>query len=424
MNPRRLSVSILLFVCLAVSTALAQTTTGALSGTVTDANGALVPAATVQATDVATGRVFKTETTEAGIYLLPTLPVGKYSLSVEKQGFKTNVLTGIDVFVALTQTLDVRLDVGDVQQKIEVQAQVELLETTTAQRGQNLNPQFLLNLPLYNGGLRSAEAFLGYMPGVNSAGELSINGSIGRAREVLIDGASLTIPESGGTVFNFPGIEAFNEMRLITSTYNAEYGRIGGGVEAMVSKSGTNAIHGAAFLNIKRDIFEAAGWTVNQNRANAPGFRPKVRFNEEGGAIGGPVWIPKIYNGKNKTFFYFTYAKVVQPAAIAVNAAETVPTALMKQGNFSEVAPIFDPATTQTVNGVTTRQPFPGNIIPKDRFSKIATNLLPFIPDPTSPGTTTNYNYIQTTNTDDYVWSLKLDHSITTKPARVVLYDP
>ena len=94
----------------------------------------------------------------------------------------------------------------------------------------------------------------------------------------------------------------------------------------MVSKSGSNAIHGAAFLNIKRDIFEAAGWTVNQNRANAPGYRPKVRFNEEGGAIGGPIWIPKVYNGRNKTFFYFTYAKVVQPAAIAVNAAETVPT--------------------------------------------------------------------------------------------------
>src|SRR3954454_13647775 len=180
MNPGRSLVTFVLVVCLAASVALAQTTTGALTGTITDANGAIVPAASIQATEVATGRVFRTESTDAGIYLLPTLPVGNYSLSVEKQGFRTNVLTGIEIRVALTQTLDVRLDVGDVQQKIEVQAQVELLETTTAQRGQNLNPQLLLNLPLYNGGLRSAEAFLGYMPGVNSAGELSINGSIGR----------------------------------------------------------------------------------------------------------------------------------------------------------------------------------------------------------------------------------------------------
>lgn len=385
-----------------------------MTGSVTDANGALVPAATIQATQVSTGRVFPTVSSDAGIYTLPTLPVGVYTLTVEKSGFKKSVLTDIEIRVALVQTLDVRLDVGDTAQSIEVKADLPLLETTTAMRGQNLSPQFLMTLPLYNGGLRSAEAFLGYMPGVNAAGEISINGSIGRAREVLIDGASLTIPESGGTVFNFPGIEAFNEMKLITSTYNAEYGRIGGGVEAMVTKSGGNSLHGAAFLNIKRDIFEAAGWTVNQNRANRPGFRPKVRFNEEGGAVGGPVWLPKIYNGRDKTFFYFTYAKVVQPAAIAVNGSESVPTVLMKQGNFSELnVPIYDPATTSSANGVTTRQPFPGNIIPQNRFSTISKNLLPFIPDPTGPGTASNYNYIQTSNTDDYVYSIKIDHSFT-----------
>ena len=161
------------------------------------------------------------------------------------------------------------------------------------------------------------------MPGVNNGAEMSINGSVGRAREVEIDGASLTIPESGGTVFNFPGVEAFNEFKLITGTYNAEYGRLGGGLESMVTKSGTNQIHGAAFLNLKRDIFDAAGWTSNQNR-NTPGYRPKTRFNEEGGAAGGPVWIPKVYDGRNKSFFYFTYAKIVQPASITINGGETL----------------------------------------------------------------------------------------------------
>ncbi|HWB96180.1 MAG TPA: hypothetical protein VG672_05745, partial [Bryobacteraceae bacterium] len=259
----------------------------------------------------------------------------------------------------------------------------------------------------------NAESFVGYMPGVNSWGETSINGSIGRAKEVEIDGASLTIPESGGVVFNFPGYEAFGEFKLITATFNAEYGRLGGGLETFVTKSGNNSLHGSVFLNLKRDIFDAAGWSVNSNQANPRGYRPKERFNEEGGAAGGPVWIPKIYDGRNKSFFYFTYAKIVQPASIAVNGSETVPTPLMKQGNFSEVATIYDPATTALANGVSTRQPFAGNIIPQSRWSKISGNILPYIPNPTGAGTQGNYQFISPTQVDDYIWTLKLEHAIT-----------
>ncbi|HYM11661.1 MAG TPA: hypothetical protein VEU62_13070, partial [Bryobacterales bacterium] len=289
-----------------------------------------------------------------------------------------------------------------------------LLETATPTRGQNLSPQLLANLPLWNGSLRNAEAFVGYMPGVNGWGETSINGSNGRAKEVEIDGASLTIPESGGVVFNFPGYEAYSEFKLVTSSFNAEYGRLGGGLELFATKSGTNDIHGSAFLNLKRDIFEAAGWSVNQNRSNPAGYRPKVRYNEEGGTAGGPVWLPKIYDGRNKTFFFFTYTKIVQPASIGVNAGETVPTSLMKQGNFSELSsPIYDPNSTALANGVSTRTPFAGNIIPKSQWSKISANILPFIPDPTSPGTQGNYQFIQQTTINDYIWSVKLDHSIT-----------
>ncbi|MDQ2899596.1 MAG: TonB-dependent receptor, partial [Acidobacteriota bacterium] len=233
-------------------------------------------------------------------------------------------------------------------------------------------------------------------------------------REVMIDGASLTIPESGGTVFNFPGFEAFNEMRLITSTYNAEYGRLGGGIELMVTKSGTNGLHGAAFLNMRRDIWDAAGWTSNSNPRNAPGFRAKERYNEEGGAIGGPVYIPKVYDGRNKTFFYFTYAKDVRPATISFQSPnDTLPTTLMKQGNFSEVSPIFDPATTTTANGVTTRQQFPGNIIPASRFSKVSNNIIPLIPDPNQAGVTGNYAFLNSSVHTDYIYSIKADHAIT-----------
>ncbi|MEN6601880.1 MAG: hypothetical protein ABFD86_05640, partial [Bryobacteraceae bacterium] len=231
----------------------------------------------------------------------------------------------------------------------------------------------------------------------------------GRAKEILIDGASLTIPESGGVSFNFPGFEAYSEFKLITSSFNAEYGRLGGGLETFVTKSGTNAIHASAFLNIKRDVLDAAGWSVNQNPNNAPGFRPKERFNEEGGAAGGPVWLPKIYDGRNKSFFYFTYAKIIQPASISINSGETLPTTLMKQGNFTQVATIYDPATTSG----NTRLPFGGNLIPQNRWSNISKNILPFIPDPQTASVTGNYQYISRNNVNDYIWSIKLDHSIT-----------
>src|SRR5439155_5971113 len=240
-----------------------------------------------------------------------------------------------------------------------------------------ISPQMMNTLPLFNGALRNAENFVGYMPGVNGNGETSINGSNGRAKEVEIDGASLTIPESGGVSFNFPGFEAYGEFKPVTASFNAEYGRLGGGLEQFTTKSGTNRIHAAAFLNIKRDVLDADSWANNQNPANPKGFRPKERFNEEGGTAGGPIWIPKIYDGRNKSFFFFTYAKIIQPAAISINSGETVPTALMKHGNFTEVAPIYDPASTSG----SSRNPFAGNLIPKDRWSKISSIILPFITD-------------------------------------------
>ena len=406
------TLSLVFWLCTCAAAAFGQASTGSISGTITDPNGASVPDAKIEATESATGRVYRTQTTDAGLYVLPTLPVGRYTISVEHSGFKKRVQTDVAVLVALRETLDMRMEIGEVQQTVEITADAPLLETTNPERGQNLSSQFLSNLPLFNGLLRNAETFVAYMPGVNNSAETSVNGSGGRAKEVEIDGASLTIPESGGVVFNFPGFEAYQEFKLITGTYNAEYGRLGGGLETFVSKSGTNQYHASAFLNIKRDVLDAAGWAVNQNRANPRGFRPKERFNEEGGAAGGPVWIPKVYNGRNKSFFYFTYAKIVQPASILLNTGLTLPTALMTQGNFTQVAPIYDPATTTSTGGATTRQPFAGNLIPRARFSKLSSSILPLIPAPNTPALTGNFNYTGSSITNDYIWSLKLDHTI------------
>ncbi|MCC6859102.1 MAG: TonB-dependent receptor [Bryobacterales bacterium] len=393
---------------------MGQVSTGSIGGTITDPNGAVVPDAKVTAVHQPTGNAVETRSTYGGLYSFPSLVAGPYAVTVEKEGFKKLERLNIEVRVGLRVNLDLALEVGQVVESVQVTAEAPLLETVTPLRAQTVSQQFMTSLPLFTGGIRGGEAFVTYMPGVNAGAETSISGSGGRAKEILIDGASLTNPESGGVSFNFPAAVMFQEFTLVTGSYSAEYGRFGGGVELFVSRSGTNSLHGSAFLNIRRDIFNAAAWSVNQNRANPPGFRPKERYNEEGGTIGGPVLIPKVYDGRNKTFFYFTFSKDVRPATLGFPAAATVPTAQMKQGNFSELAvPIYDPATTATSGGVTTRTPFAGNLIPQARWSKVAGAILPLIPDPTGAGISGNYSFVNTSQRDDYIWSVKFDHSFS-----------
>lgn len=384
-----------------------QATTGSLSGVITDPNGAAVPNATVVAAHERTGVRTETRTTEAGLYVFPSLPVGPYNVSIEKAGFRRLARSGIEIRAITRQDLDLRLEIGDVLQTIEVTADAPLLETTTPQRGQTFAPKFMENLPLFTGGIRNPQAFVGYMPGVNGRGvpEMSIAGSGGRAAEVQIDGASLIIPESGGVVFNFPAAEMFGEFKLLTGVYDAEYGRFGGGVQVFVTKSGTNDLHGAAFLNMRRDIWNANAWA--RNRAGLP--RAKERFNELGGSIGGPIFVPKVYDGRNKSFFFFTYSKDERPAT-ASQAVTTVPTVRMKNGDFGEVAQlIYDPATTDG----NVRLPFPNQLIPRSRWSTISQNLVGAIPDATRPTLVGNFDNVNVQALDRYIWNLKFDHAVT-----------
>ena len=288
----------LLFSIVALATLSAQLNTGSMSGVITDPNSALIPSAKVVALHEPTRQEFETVTSAAGLYVFPSLPVGPYTLRVEQPGFKRVNRSNIEIRVAQRQVLDLQLEVGDVQQTVDVTAEAPLLEATTSERGQNFSKKFMDTLPLFAGGIRNPENFVTYMPGVNSYRETSINGSGGRGKEVMIDGGSLTIPESGGVVFNFPAAEMFGEFKLLTSTYSAEYGRFGGGIEVFITRSGNNGLHGSGFWNLRRDIFNAAGYSVNRNPLNAPGFRPKERFNEAGFSVGGEAgasvgWFPQ-----------------------------------------------------------------------------------------------------------------------------------
>ncbi|MFN0108932.1 MAG: carboxypeptidase regulatory-like domain-containing protein [Blastocatellia bacterium] len=402
----RQTISVICLLLLASSVTFAQQNTGSLSGTVTDIKSGAIAAATVTATHTDTGLKTQTVSTDAGLYVFASLQVGIYEVSVEKPGFKKLNRKNIEVRVAQRLALDLSLEVGNVSESVEVTAQGPLLETETSEKGQSFSTKFMNTLPLFTGGIRNAEAFVIYMPGVNAArGETSISGSGGRGKEVMIDGGSLTIPESGGVVFNFPGTEMFGEFKLITAAYSAEYGRFGGGVETFVSKSGGNDIHGAAFWYARRDIFNANSWA--NNAANRP--KPKERLNEAGFAVGGPVWVPKVYNGRNKTFWFVTYSRDLRPASIST-VTSTVPTVRMKNGDFSEIGrAIYDPATTAG----NVRQQFVGNLIPGNRISAISRKFIASLPDPNLPGVTNNLAFVNESKVTNDVWSLKLDHAFT-----------
>ncbi|MCC6536808.1 MAG: TonB-dependent receptor [Bryobacterales bacterium] len=394
---------------LATSAAWAQVATGSLGGLVVDANGAAIPAASLVAKNEATGTEIRTQSSEAGVYVFPSVATGVYTITAEKTGFKKVSRGGLEIRIAQRLDVNVQLEIGDVQQTITVSDAPPVLETSTAERGANISTKMMDNLPLFAGGIRNPRAFINYMAGVTNNGEQSVSGSGGRAQEVLIDGASALNVESSA-VFNFPSAEMFSEFKMLQSNYSAEYGRVGGGIEIYVPKSGTNWFHGAAFHNMRRDIWNANAWARNANPNPAGNFRPKERFNETGGSAGGPIFIPKVYDGRNKTFWFFTYTKDLRPATISFPVS-SLPTTLMKQGNFSQLPQlIYDPATTSG----TTRLPFPSNTIPQARFSRIARNVIPLIPDANRPAVTgPNFDFVNQSVFERTIWSLKFDHAFS-----------
>ena len=395
-----------------------QADTGSLSGRVTDPSDALVTEAAVTIRNVETGLIKKTASNGNGAFEFTSLPVGQYTLEAEHAGFKTARLNNIVIAVANRISLTVVLTVGETTQTVDVSSQTPILQTETSDTGTVFQPKFMKDAPLFvSGGFRNPENFINYVPGVNGGQQdTSINGGARRSKEILIDGASHSNPESGGVAFVANGgigsVEMYGEFKVLTSNFSAEYGRSGGGIEVFVTKSGTNDLHGTMFDFLRNDKFDAAGWSVNQ-RTPFLG-KSKVRQNEFGVSIGGPVFIPKFYNGRNKSFFYFTWNGYRQNNG-GGNIVTTVPTVLMKTGNFSELGSrlIYDPATTRTVDGILIRDAFPGNIIPQSRFSSVSKNILALIPDATGSAISNNYGSTSLSTVDRNIYSVKGDHAFS-----------
>src|SRR2546426_3977496 len=390
------------------SPAFAQGNLGAITGTVQDTSGAVVPDLPLTITNVETGVKWTATTSSAGYYRV-AVPPGTYRLEAQKQGFKTQVVDKILVPVAQVVTVDLTLQVGDQSEKVEVTSTTPLFTPSTAEVGSSVSPQEFETLPIEVGdGGRQLQTFIfTSLPGaVGDTFAGSINGGQLFSHEILIDGVTIGRYDlSGGSLDEFsPGTDAIGEFKVQTSNYSAEYGETGGGIANFVYKSGTNQFHGTLFEYNKNPVFNAAG--VLANTFGTP--KDNQKENNFGGTLGGPI-------RKDHTFFFFNY-EGDRFRSFAFAGKMTLPTAAMKRGDFSSWLgaqlgtdalgrpvfsnEIYDPTTTRNVtagqvdpvSGLTAnadaviRDPFSSggtlNVIPAAEFSNASSVLLPLIPDP------------------------------------------
>jgi Carboxypeptidase regulatory-like domain/TonB dependent receptor len=383
---------------------------GTILGRVTDPSDAIIAGATVTVTNQETGVRTTTTTNEAGNYAVRSLAFGHYDVACEAKGFRKYLSKANALDVGQTLTLDIRLELGTVDQTVEVSGAAPLIESSTSDLGTVVDQKQVRDLPLsVSGNMRNPESFVFLAPGVSGdTSNTEINGSQDRAKEVLVDGAQATGPESGGTMFTYPPVEAIGEFKLEAANFSAEYGKTGGGFEVFTTRSGTNQFHGTAFEYLRNDQLDARGFI-------SP-ITPVNRQNEFGAAIGGPVLLPK-YNGRNRTFFYFVYDGFRYRAG-ATNQVLTLPNAAQRGGDFSGLTKggsalaIYDPASTVSDGaGGFTRTPFADAKIPQNRFSKVSAAMLQLLPQANTNAATANYTSVGAQTFDRNVFTIKGDHS-------------
>jgi hypothetical protein len=341
----------------------AQSVRGSIAGSVTDASGASISGAIVTAVDEASGGRSATKSTSAGIYRFPDMPIGRYTITVSAPGFQTVASKGVPVQVNSTSPLDVQLPAGAVTETVTVDASAPHIETESSDISGTISDKQIHDLPLSLaagvGGLRSPETFVFLLPGTagpgtaTQAGPINQNGvwlaRIGGGQafgnETLLDGASIQRSENGSSFDETsPSIEALEEFKVTTSTPSAEFGRTTGGITSFSVKSGTNDFHGLAFAIVKNRVFDANTWFNNGYKAQLCNGVPEIQCTyttpndskfDYGGILDGPVRIPHLYNGRNRTFFLFAWENYKwSPGGVQTS---TVPTDLERTGDFSDV---------------------------------------------------------------------------------------
>ena len=357
-----------------------QTERGNITGLIRDPTGAAVPGTEVVATNVATNIPSTTQANAAGEYNITVMP-GVYRVVITAAGFKRYVLENVTVATASSVRVDVVLELGALSESVEVTSDVTQIQTETAKVSTAVQNRMVDELPLVVGGaLRSPFDLAAITPesrGSGTAGQ-AIGGGQAGTWNATLDGLGVTNNRSvdlGEVVYNAPSVEAITEFTVDTNGFKAEYGQAGGGVMTFTSKSGTNEVHGVAYDFLRNQDLDARGFF-------AP-TRSIYKQNDFGAALGGPIYIPKLYSGRNRTFFYVTYEGFRNRVG-SNGSILSVPTPEMYQGDFSNWVnssgsrmQIYDPATTQPnpSGSGSIRQPFPNNQIPASRFSTVAAQI-------------------------------------------------
>ncbi len=410
-----MSLPVLIF-CLAVMLSNVQINAqalGGLTGTVTDPSGAGIPGARVTFRNEATGVVMQVGTTSTGTYTATALAPGHYRLTVEAPGFKKYVETRVVVEIGVTPTINIQMAIGAANQNVRVIANSIALNTTQAQVGTTLEPKVVSALPLeINSNIRQINQFASLVPGVTPGH--GFNGGVKLESGIAFNGVPITQPYAQGFQTNMnPPFEMVNEFRALTSTFSAKYG-LAQGVLTFNMASGANHLHGDAFDIDRTSFFDSVGFFPTNFSPSGKPIPPVDHQVDYGGTLSGPVILPKLYNGKNRTFF------LASVDLFNMNLAETaigsVPTPAMKNGDFSHFVdaagkqiPIYDP---------TTGKPFPGNIIPANRINPLSKAVLPLIPNPNSTGTVFGLQDNKTPAVASVpvirnVWGYTLDHNIS-----------
>jgi hypothetical protein len=395
--------------CLPVAAQLANTTS--LVGNVIDTAGAGVPDATITVINTATGDTYAAKTGVDGSYHVEFLKIGTYAITVKHDGFSTMTTTGVLVEINQTVRTDFTLKVGQVTERVEVVASNPPIATDEASLREVISSQAIAELPL-NGrdALQLALTTPGVIQGIKAAngvppGEDFIGaGTREIQNSISLDGISIVNNLITTAPFH-PSPDAVQELEVQTGTYSAQYGAYLGVHLNVITKSGTNSPHGAVYEFLRNDKFDARNYFLSPTVKKAP-----LRQNQFGFEFDAPVMIPKVYNGKNKTFFLFDYEGLRKTSSSA--GTSSVLTPLMRQGNFSE----FSGAITDPLNG---KAPFAGNIIPTARLSAQAIKALTYMPLPNVAGKTTNNLVTTFPNLDNFNSAIgRLDHNISSS-ARV-----
>ncbi len=409
-----------------------------ITGVVTDPAGSAIPNATVKIRSVDTGVENSLTTNDAGAYSSPSLVLGTYTVTVEVAGFKTAARADIALVGGQTYRQDISMELGSVSERVTVSASGEVLNTTNADVTHTVDKVYYENLPVVMGAdIRLAEALLQLEPGYNpmkpngdpmfrgSQFQSRLNGGQHSAMENFFDGVAFGYAAGHNQSHeSAPPIESVGEMKVITSAFSAQYGHSSGGTVEYSSRGGTKDLHGSFYEYFANDKLNARGFF--------PAQASKQRSNAFGFTVGGPVVIPKVYNGRNRTFFFTNWDWLKFRAGVLPGFGNTTPIDAFKQGDFSALltgrqvgtdvlgraimdGQIFDPSSTRTVNGVPVRDAFPGNRIPQAMFSSVAGKIIPLMVRPDRAGLSFNVagnpSGDQTWNADFRTIMFRLDHN-------------